>query len=238
MEIRYKYNCKIETNDGINNLPSYPLNAYEKEDIQKWAKSQRTLSLIKSESFLSEALAIIDRANYLVEGHRIREVQFISILLILLSPKNKGVFAQIKTGEGKSTIVSVIAVIKALQNEYVDILSSSIVLAQRDKNEKKDFYDYFKLTVGSSDDEDESLYEKNIVYGDTLMFEGDILQVEFSKNPMSERAKNIKRGFRCIIIDEVDSMCIDNLGSSTRLSSSFPTYKYLKILYPIIYNNA
>ena len=33
LEIRYKYNCKIETNDGINNLPSYPLNAYEKEDI-------------------------------------------------------------------------------------------------------------------------------------------------------------------------------------------------------------
>ena len=237
LKIRYNYNNKIQTNNGEIKLPNYPINAYEKEDIQKWAKSKRTLSSIKNEEFLSEALAIIDRANFSVEGHRIREVQFISILLILLSPKNKGVFAQIKTGEGKSTIVSVIAVIKALQNEYVDILSSSIILAQRDKNEKKEFYDYFKLTVGSSDDEDESLYLKNIVYGDTLMFEGDILKVEFSRNPMSERAKNIKRGFRCIIIDEVDSMCIDNLGSSTRLSSSFPTYEYLKILYPLIYNN-
>ena len=235
LEIRYKYNLKIE--DSLNDLPNYPINMYEKKDIQKWSKSKRTLSLINNEEFLSEILAIIDRANSLQEGHHIREVQFISILLILLSPKNKGAFAQIKTGEGKSTIVSVIAVIKSLQNTYVDILSSSIILAQRDKDEKKEFYDYFNLTVGSNDDEEGSLYENNIVYGDTLMFEGDILSYEFSQNPISQRAKNPKRGFRCIIIDEVDSMCIDNLGSSTRLSSSFPSYEYLKILYPLIYNN-
>lgn len=69
------------------------------------------------------------------------------------------------------------------------------------------------------------------------MFEGDILEVEFSKDPNSKRAKNPGRGFRCIILDEVDSICIDNLGSSTRLSSSFPSYEYLKILYPLIYNS-
>jgi len=236
LKIRFIYNSKIETTDGLSKLP---INLFEKENIQKWSKSQRTLTLINNEEFLPEALAIIDRTNVLNEGYHIRDVQFISILLIILSPKNKGVFAQIKTGEGKSTIVSVIAVIKALQNTYVDILSSSIVLAQRDKEEKKSFYEYFNLTVGSSDDDDAniSLYKKNIVYGDALMFEGDILEVEFSKDPNSKRAKNPDRGFRCIIIDEVDSMCIDNLGSSTRLSSSFPSYEYLKILYPLIYNS-
>ena len=86
----------------------------------------------------------------------------------------------------------------------------------------------FNLTVGSSDDDEEeeeeedddvdgdinhkgkSLYEKNILYGDSLMFEGDIIRVEFSRNPNSQRAKNLKRDYRCLIIDEVDSMCVDN----------------------------
>ena len=201
-------------------------------------------------------MAVIDRANEIQEGNRLRYVQYIPILLILLSPKDKGVLAQIKTGEGKSTIISVIAVIKALQNKYVDILTSSIVLAHRDKEEKKEFYGYFNLSVGSSDENEEeedddddddnneenikagtSLYEKNIVYGDALMFEGDIIRAEFSQDPNSERAKNLKRDFRCLIIDEVDSMCVDHLGSSTLLCSSFPSYEYLKIIYIWIYSN-
>ena len=41
---------------------------------------------------------------------------------------------------------------------------------------------------------------------------------------------------RCLIIDEVDSMCIDNLGVSTRLTAPFPSYDFLQILYPNIYN--
>ena len=69
------------------------------------------------------------------------------------------------------------------------------------------------------------------------MFEGDIISVEFSQDPNSERAKNLKRDFRCLIIDEVDSMCVDHLGSSTLLCSSFPSYEYLKIIYIWIYNN-
>ena len=67
----------------------------------------------------------------------------LSILIMLLKPKNKGRFCQINTGEGKSSIVSILATIKALQNKYVDVLSSSIVLAKRDVEEKKNFYSLF-----------------------------------------------------------------------------------------------
>ena len=45
-----------------------------------------------------------------------------------------------------------------------------------------------------------------------------------------------KRNYRCLIIDEVDSMCIDNLGASTWLNAPFPSYDFLQILYPKIYN--
>ena len=65
--------------------------------------------------------------------------------------------------------------------------------------------------------------------------EGEILREIFHNE--GKRLKNKKRGFRCIIIDEVDSICIDNLGSSTRLNSPFSSYSFLIILYPYIYNN-
>jgi hypothetical protein len=64
----------------------------------------------------------------------------------------------------------------------------------------------------------------------------EILRDEFKREPLSSRAKNRRRNFRCLIIDEVDSMCINNLGASTRLSASFPSYDFLNILYPYIYN--
>ena len=71
---------------------------------------------------------------------------------------------------------------------------------------------------------------------DTLQFEGDILRDEFKREPSNSKAKNRRRNFRCLNIDEVDSMCIDNLGASTRLSAPFPSYDFLNILYPYIYN--
>ena len=65
-----------------------------------------------------------------------REIQIISILIILNSEENRGLFGQIKTVEGKSIIVSTLAVIKELQIKYIDVLSSSIVLAKRDAEKK------------------------------------------------------------------------------------------------------
>ena len=234
------YIFKISSNKKIKH--------FEKSDIKKWAKSEHLKEIISKAKknrddyiiFLIESLAVIYRAFQLdtmsekiPDGFKLRDIQLFSILIILLSPKNKGLFAQIKTGEGKSSIVAVLATLKALYNEYVDVLSSSIVLAQRDAKEKKNFYKIFGLSVSNTDKK--NAYKKNIVYGDTMGFEGEILREIFHNK--GKRLKNKKRGFRCIIIDEVDSICIDNLGSSTRLSSPFPSYSFLILIYPYIYNN-
>ena len=238
-----KYNDYI-TFDSLNKK----IKNFEKMDIKKWAKSKYLEDFISKAKkykddyiiFLIETLAVIYRAYQLdtmsekvPEGFKLRDVQLFSILIILLTPKNKGLFAQIKTGEGKSSIVAVLATVKALYNEYVDVLSSSIVLAQRDAKEKKSFYKLFGLSVSNTDKK--NAYTKNIVYGDSMGFEGEILREIFHKE--GKRLKNKNRGFRCIIIDEVDSICIDNLGSSTRLNSPFPSYSFLVLIYPFIYNN-
>ena len=224
---RYCFNTISKT--GISNKK---ICEYEDNEILAWSKSIYTKNNIKSENFFPEALAVIDRAlEKDTNGHRIRNVQLASIFLILLSPKNKGLFAQIKTGEGKSNIVACIAIVKALQIEYVDILSSSIVLSMRDAEEKLKFYNYFGLTCSST--AKTINYSENIIYGDTLGFEGDILRYDFH----SEGKYKGERNYRCLIVDEVDSMCIDHLGDSTRLCAPFPSYEFLNVFYPFIYNS-
>jgi preprotein translocase subunit SecA len=63
-----------------------------------------------------------------------------------------GLLCQIATGEGKSTIVSVIATIKALQGYKVDVITSSLILAKRDAHEKDNFYQMFNLKVRHNGD--------------------------------------------------------------------------------------
>ena len=243
--IRKAYNSPIQglsssNQYNIDNISKDKISNFTKTDILNWSQSQRTKKLInEDESFLIEALAIINRA-YRIDtlskteyGYDVRDVQLLSILIMLLKPKNKGMFCQINTGEGKSSIVSILATIKALQHDYVDVLSSSIVLAKRDAEEKKDFYSLFGLTVSSTDDD--GCYKCNIVYGDSLGFEGDVLREMFHGE--GKRMENPKRGFFQIIIDEVDSLYIDNLSACTRLCAPFPSYSFLAILYPFIYNN-
>ena len=87
-------------------------------------------------------------------------------------------------------------------------MSSSIVLAKRDGEEKKSFYEVFDIKVSTADDE--NAYLVNVVYGDTLHFEGVILRNEFKRDPSINRGKNPIRNYRWLIIDEIDSMCIDN----------------------------
>ena len=209
-----------------------PIEKWNSEDILKWSKSTTTKKNINEDFFITELLAVIKQANYLSDGHYPRKVQMIAVLLFLFSPKNKGLFTQIKTGEGKTTIVAILATINALRGKYVDVLTSSEILAERDSKEKQKFYSMFNLSVTHA--KNDHFHKYNIVYGDTLSFEGDLLRKLFREDP---NKSNFQRGHQCIIIDEVDSTCIDNLSSATQLVSGFGGYGALNGLYPIIYQN-
>ena len=222
----------------INNIQNYFSSSYYNDFIKKAKTSKENYT-----KFLIEILAIVNRAvkiftqgeQRLNEGYELRDVQLIAIVLILLSPKNKGVFAQIKTGQGKSIIIAVLAVVKSLFVKYVDILTSSIELASRDSKELQPFYNIFNLTVNCANQENP--YINNVVYTDTLNLESEVLYEKFHEK--GKRLKNKERGFRCLIIDEVDSICVDNLSSSTLLTFYPKGLASLQILYPYfnyIYN--
>ena len=187
---------------------------------------------------LAEIIAVVSRGNQLSSTHQPRDTQLIS-LLVMLDAKDKGRLAQIATGEGKSTIVAMLAAIKALQGQTVDVVSSSPILAYRDAEEKADFFSLFDLTVGSNWDPltDDAMtpgykacYGKNIVYGDANHFEFDLLRHEYKKEDTRGT-----REFETVIVDEVDSMLIDESSKLASLGSFKPMMSELENLFQSVW---
>jgi len=175
-----------------------------------------------------------------------RKIQIISLIYFLKKKESVGLIQQVNTGEGKSVIISFLAVYLALiKKKKIDILTSSPILAKRDAILFKDFYNSFGLTVDYSNDHNNETkgnnteytqdsyqcYKSDIVYGDTLSLEGDILRTNF----MGIRGRGKERMFDCIIIDEIDNIAIDNLKNTTELLDCFHGYKFLEYVYFYIF---
>ena len=187
-------------------------------------------------NFYISLIPILIKACRIKFGYEPRDTQLLALLFFLFKDKNKGLIEQINTGEGKTIIIALLAVIKALEGKKIDILTSSCVLAERDAKEMKDFYNLFGLTVDyCKSNNDKELkenkiknfkcYDADIVYGDTLSFEADILRTNF----MGIIGRGEKRSFDCIIIDEIDNICLDNIKNITELLDDFHGYIYLYI---------
>ena len=196
----------------------------------------------KSEnSFYIEFIPILIKVCELKFEIKPRNTQIFSLLLFLSKNKTEGIIEQIQTGEGKSIIIAFLATIKAFSGKKVDILTSSPVLAERDSKKMADFYEIFGLKVDycremKNNEMEQGVnvypyYNADICYGDELSFEGDILRSEFLGLPGRG-----KRQFDCIIIDEIDNICLDNIKNMTELVDNFKGYKYLEYFYLFIFN--
>ena len=185
------------------------------DDIQDWIESNK--NNIKNNKFRGNVFAVFNIVNEEIFKFSIRPIQLIALLFMTKSgSKLGGIFLQINTGEGKSLIIQFLAAYLALLGNKVDVISSSTVLADRDGNDEdfKKFYEKFGLTSGCASKEE---YKEDIVYGDTQNFEAGILREEFK-----EKQIRFKRPFNCVIIDEVDSISLDNIISMTQLTDNFP----------------
>ncbi|CAF4050160.1 unnamed protein product, partial [Adineta steineri] len=214
-----------------------PIKSWSKSTIEDWAKHARR-SDSSSESTLFEIIAVMKRAVYLDSNFEPRPIQILAILILLDTTDQRGRILQILTGEGKSTVVSILAAIKALQNQHVDIITSSITLAKRDAQERKSFYDYFNITVAHNNDETsytsgpKQCYHADVVYGNSSQFQFDLLRHEFSllNTRTLNKKENLSRHFDAVIIDEVDSMLIDENNTLARLADQLPGMEWLNPL--------
>ncbi len=157
-------------------------------------------------------------------------VQMLNILAFLNNPNGRRV-AQIKTGEGKSITIAMLAAFLA-HYMRVDICTTSKELAERDCEKFKAFYSSFKFTVDTpchEDDQDlKAAFASNIMYGPVEQFEFaylyDMLAIDDNRG---------NRKFSVMIIDEADSMFIDTQSTPARIAS--PNGQYSPVLYTTIW---
>lgn len=231
-----KYLCEI---DAIyqNEQPrlsdfvtSNPISKWDDSTIQAWATHIATLP--DKRKLYPEMLAVIKRACMLHSNCMPRDTQLLSVLLFLTKKLDSGRFAQIATGEGKSLIIAMLATIKSLEGETVDIVTSSWILAKGDAARYQSFYRKFNLKAASNEDErylegKKSCYSSdvNIIYGDANNFEFDILRHEYSD--LKTRGK---REFGYLILDEVDNSLIDESGKIAMLANMMPGMNELTLI--------
>ena len=236
-----KYKLLTEIYESIQNHYNNKISLIQtEEEIKNKLETLKPIQDEKLHSFYIEFISILIRVCELKLQIKPRNIQIISLLLFIFKEKNEGIIEQISTGEGKSLIITFLATIKAFLGNKVDILTSSPILAERDAKKMKDYYDVFGITVDYCRGENnynelsdtQPYYKADICYGDELSFEGDILRSEF----LGLTGRGDKRGFDCIIIDEIDNICLDNIKNMTELVDNFKGYKYLEYCYLFIFN--
>ncbi|CAF3770075.1 unnamed protein product, partial [Rotaria sp. Silwood1] len=252
-------NCDIkdnkELNDSIENLEENyrkimlaydhdskfypigkPINHWNECDVGKWSAYYKQNSNQNSEQSRYELICVVKRAIFLhntKQQFEPRATQILSLLLMLnASEANIARLAQIKTGEGKSVIIAMFAAIKALNGNKVDIVTTSPLLAKRDAENKNRFYTMLNLTVGENSgmSSTKPCYTNDIVYGSVNDFQFDILKDEYSL-----LGTRCQRKFDIAIVDEVDSMLIDDNSKICRLSSKIPAIDELKVVLTVLW---
>ncbi|CAF2144698.1 unnamed protein product [Rotaria magnacalcarata] len=217
---------------------------YNQLPIAEWGVKQinHWSDVIKSkgERFSNvEAIAVIKRANFLFTGYHLTDTQILCSLIALKTEsetETRSKLLQVATGEGKSTIVCILAIINALKNKQVHVITSSPVLAERDSKQKMKLFKMFHLTCSDNNDKtvylygSKDCYTADIVYGEVSQFQFDTLRDQYS---MLRTLGN--RKCEIAIVDEVDSMLIDDSSKIARLSSTAAGMDYFQVIYVYIW---
>ena len=171
----------------------------------------------KLDDLLPEAFATVREAAVRVLGMRHFDVQMIGGIVL-----HRGEIAEMRTGEGKTLVATLATYLNALPGEGVHVVTVNDYLARRDAEWMGQIYQFLGLTVGVivpdlTDQQRRDAYGSDITYGTNNEFGFDYLR----DNMKYERAWMVQRPFAMAIVDEVDSVLIDE--ARTPLIISGPT---------------
>ncbi|HVH59944.1 MAG TPA: DEAD/DEAH box helicase, partial [Candidatus Sulfotelmatobacter sp.] len=165
-------------------------------------------------------------------GRRFLNMRHFDVQLIGGIVLHQGKIAEMKTGEGKTLVATLPAVLNALAGRGVHIVTVNDYLARRDAEWMSPLYKALGLTVGVivhdlDDDERRAAYGADITYGTNNEFGFDYLR----DNMKYDLAHCVQRGHHFAIVDEVDSILIDEARTPLIISgpSEESTDKYVKI---------
>ncbi len=172
---------------------------------------------------LADSFAITREASSRVLNMRHFDVQLVGGIVL-----HEGKIAEMKTGEGKTLVATLPIVLNAITGNGVHLVTVNDYLASRDGNEMRPLYEFLGFSVGvileSMHDPmvKREVYSADITYGTNNEFGFDYLRDNMSYS----RQNMVQRGHNFVIVDEVDSILIDE--ARTPLIISGPTNRTLK----------
>lgn len=195
---------------SIQNLSDDQLRGKTDEFRQRYKKGE---SLDK---MLPEAFAVIREVSRRVIGKRHYDVQLIGGIVL-----HQGRIAEMKTGEGKTLVSTPPAYLNSITGEGVHIITVNDYLAQRDCEINKPIYDFLGVSVapivhGITSKQRQEAYACDITYGTNNEFGFDYLR----DNMVIFKEEKVQRGLNFVIIDEIDSVLIDDARTPLIISGA------------------
>jgi len=193
---------------------------------------QRIADGASLEDILVEAFATVREAGKRTLGQRHFDVQMLGGMIL-----HKGMISEMKTGEGKTLVATLPVYLNALSGKGVHVVTVNDYLAQRDSGWMGQVYEFLGLSVGCivnnmSDEERRAAYGSDVTYGTNNEFGFDYLRdnMKFHLDEM------VQREFNFAIVDEVDSILIDEARTPLIISGpvedSSQSYKAVDVIIP------
>ncbi len=185
------------------------------QKIQEWKREVQENGK-KLEDLLPEVFALVREASKRTLGLRHYDIQLAGGLAL-----HQGNIAEMKTGEGKTLVATLPVVLNALTGKGVHVVTVNDYLAKRDAAWMGKIYDFLGLTTGVivhdlEDDARKQAYDCDITYGTNNEFGFDYLRdnMKFYANQL------VQRGHNYAIVDEVDSILIDEARTPLIISGA------------------
>ncbi|HEX7605461.1 MAG TPA: DEAD/DEAH box helicase, partial [Usitatibacter sp.] len=184
------------------------------------------------DSILPEAFAVVREASKRVLGMRHFDVQLVGGIAL-----HQGKIAEMRTGEGKTLVATLPSYLNALEGKGVHIVTVNDYLAKRDAEWMGRIHRFLGLSVGvvvpqMDSDEKQKSYQSDITYGTNNEFGFDYLR----DNMATQVGERFQRGLHYAIVDEVDSILIDEARTpliiSGQAEDSTELYRRINVLIP------
>jgi preprotein translocase subunit SecA len=199
----------------------------DQDDRDRNADAVRAAELQALDEILPEAFAVVREAGIRAVGMRHFDVQLIGGMVL-----HSGKISEMKTGEGKTLVATLPCYLNALAGHGVHVVTVNDYLAKRDAEWMGKIYGFLGMSVGVivhdlSDEQRREAYGSDITYGTNNEFGFDYLR----DNMKFDLKDMVQRGHYFCIVDEVDSILIDEARTPLIISgpTDQTTDKYLRV---------
>jgi len=211
--------------DRLTHIPDEPDADFDR--LRELDKQRLELTNAVLDEILEEAFAIVREAGRRVLNMRHFDVQLIGGMVL-----HSGAISEMKTGEGKTLVATLPVYLNALSGRGVHVVTVNDYLAKRDSEWMGQLYRFLGLTVGVivhdlDDQERRDAYAADVTYGTNNEFGFDYLR----DNMKFDLKECVQRGHNFAIVDEVDSILIDEARTPLIISgaSEESTDKYARV---------